>query len=131
MIFLVSILLWGGALFRHAIAQPKIQRLMGGRQLGAQVPKGATITIVLPLLALALCLRLGVGYGLLAWFGTASIGGLIATGCLTSIMAGQHGRNLSAPADFRNARPDPGCGFAPHVASGLARQPHPRHGSPQ
>ncbi|MCH4093765.1 MAG: hypothetical protein LKE96_05570 [Acetobacter peroxydans] len=77
----IALLCWGLALLCHGLLQPKIQRLLGiGNRYGA-VLRG--LRLVLPLAALAACMRQPMPLALLLWLGMFSLGGLLAGGMLT------------------------------------------------
>lgn len=80
MIVSVSITCWMLALLGHSLLQPKIRRLL---RLGAGRPALLRVArLVLPLVALAVCRRVGMPLSVLVWLGTFSVGGLLAGGAL-------------------------------------------------
>ncbi|GAB6854836.1 hypothetical protein [Asaia astilbis] len=84
-IIVIAISFWSVALFAHAMLQPKMLRVLTltpPPRLPLQLSR-----IVLPVLAVFLCWQLPFPYGVLAWFGTASVGGILASGFLTYLSA--------------------------------------------
>ncbi|WP_025885624.1 hypothetical protein [Asaia prunellae] len=80
-ITLITMAFWGIALFSHALLQPKFLRLQG-----FEAPHRLPLhlfRLVLPVLAAFLCCQLDFPEGVLVWFGSASIAGLLATALLT------------------------------------------------
>jgi hypothetical protein len=78
----IALLCWALALLCHGLLQPKIQRLLGiGNRCG---PLLRGLRLVLPLAALAACMRQTMPLALLLWLGMFSLGGLLAGAVLTA-----------------------------------------------
>ncbi|MBU2654610.1 hypothetical protein [Acidomonas methanolica] len=86
MILLAETALWSAALLAHALRQVKFRRLL--HRTGASPHH---LAVILPILA-ALALAIGAeGWrGLIGWFGTASLAGLLVTAGLTRTMRRHH-----------------------------------------
>ncbi|GAJ30785.1 hypothetical protein [Acidomonas methanolica] len=86
MILLAETLLWSAALLAHALRQVKFRRLL--HFTGAPPPR---LAVILPILtALALAVGAEGWRGLVGWFGTASLAGLLVTAGLTRTMQRHH-----------------------------------------
>lgn len=93
MIVLASMACWGLALLAHGLLQPKIRRLLdigSGRSVVLRV-----VRLVLPLVALGVCVRLEMPLSILVWVGTFSVGGLLAGGAL-AVAVFRRGRRASS-----------------------------------
>jgi len=90
MIVIAALALWFVALSSHALLQAKLCRIMALPVL-PHLPLHLG-RLVLPLVALWLCLRLGTVPGVLTWFGTASVAGIMASLALTAVSLRQPGR---------------------------------------
>lgn len=86
MILLAETALWSTALLAHALRQVKFRRLL--HCTGAPPH---SLTVILPILtSFALAVGAEGWRGLIGWFGTASLAGLIVTAGLTRTMQRHH-----------------------------------------
>ena len=84
MTVLAAVMLWSIALVAHALLQSKFCRVLALPCLPSLPLAACRLTF--PAVALYLCLKLGFACGVLTWFGTASVAGILASLGLT-IMA--------------------------------------------
>ncbi|BAT19210.1 hypothetical protein [Asaia bogorensis] len=83
MILSSAILLWIVAFAAHGFLQPKMCRILALPALPRVMLHPCRL--LLPLLALYLCCKGGALYGVMMWFGTASVAGVLACLILTAI----------------------------------------------
>lgn len=93
MTVLAAVMSWGIALVAHALLQSKFCRVLALPCLPS-LPLVAC-RLAFPAVALYLCLKLGFACGVLTWFGTASVAGILASLGITSVATHRmRGRDL-------------------------------------
>ncbi|WP_122049310.1 hypothetical protein [Asaia bogorensis] len=89
-----GLFLWIIAFLAHGLLQPKMCRILTLPHISGYALHPCRT--LLPLLALYLCCRKGAVYGVMVWFGTASVAGICACLILTAISLRQmHGKQVS------------------------------------